>query len=86
VPGTSHTRRHPRHDAGIEAVAVEGDDNPRSFRDMPESGFDALGVNLTGGHEPAAIVPRRFDVGEARAADAPEADLHDAGDDGFPKS
>lgn len=42
------TLRHAWHDAGIEAVAIEGDDDPRSFRNMPESRFDALGVNLAG--------------------------------------
>src|SRR5262249_45216083 len=74
------TCRHARHDAWIEAVAVEGDDNPRSFRNMPESGFNALSVNLAGGHEAAAIVPCRFDFVEARPADATDADVQDAGD------
>jgi hypothetical protein len=30
-------RRHPRHDRRVEAVAVERDDDTRSFRYMPQS-------------------------------------------------
>jgi hypothetical protein len=52
------TRCHARHDAGIETVAVEGDDDSRSFWNKPKSCFGALGVNLAGGHEAAAVVPR----------------------------
>lgn len=47
---------------------------------MPESGFDALGGNLAGGNLVVAIVPRRFDFGEACATAGTDGDLHDTGD------
>lgn len=70
----------PGRDRGIEAVAVESDDDTCAVRNVLQNGFNTLGVNLASRDEAAAVAPRRFNFADACAADAAQADLHHAGD------
>ena len=69
---------HRRHDEGVEAVAVEGDEDLGTLGHQLEDRLQAVVVELTGRHEVHAPVERILIVVRARAADCPGAHLDDA--------
>lgn len=73
------TGRYAGHNGEIEAIAIKGDDNPRTLRNMSESALDAMDVDLACGYEAAAIALGRFNFSKARASDAAKTNLHGAG-------